>query len=94
MSGVVDSATPQGASIHEILGYVTPTNLGAKPRRSLKNQKYPPKLPLLLEGMKCSIDIIPVLIRLKFEDHDLLLLKYVRDEMYESILVGPGAPIQ
>ena len=44
--------------------------------------------------MMCSVDIIPALIRLKFEDHDLLLLKDVKDEPYESVLMGHGAPIQ
>ena len=48
----------------------------------MKNQKYLPKLSLLLEGMTCSVNIIPTLIRLKFEDYDLLLLKDVWDEPY------------
>ena len=65
-----------------------------KLRNPSRNKKYPPKLPPLLEGMKCSVDIIPALIRLKFEDHDLLFLKYVRDDPYESILTGPGASIR
>ena len=34
------------------------------------------------------------MIRLKFDNHDLLLLKDVRDEPYESISMGPGAPIR
>ena len=74
---------PQGVSAHEILGYVTPMHPGAKLRQLSKNQKYPPKLSPLPEGMKCSVDIIPMLIRLKFEDHDLLLLKEVRNDPYE-----------
>ena len=93
-SGDIESATPWGVSVHEILVYVTPTRPGAKPRQLSKNQKYPPKMSSLPEGMKCLVDIIPALIRLKFEDHDLLLLKYVRDKPYESIPVGPDAPIQ
>ena len=44
--------------------------------------------------MTCSVDIIPALIRLKFEDHDLLLLKDVQDEPYESVPMVPSAPIQ
>ena len=40
------------------------------------------------------VNIIPILIRLKLEDHDLLLLKYVRDEPYESVPMGLGAPIR
>ena len=46
------------------------------------------------EGTTCLVDIIPALIRLKFKDHDLLLLKYVWDETYESVPTVPGAPIQ
>ena len=92
-SRVVESMAPQGVSVNDILGYVSPTRLGAKPWQLLKNHKYPPKLPPLLEGMKCSVDIIPTLIRLKFDDHDLLLLKYVWDEPYESVMTTPGGPI-
>ena len=44
--------------------------------------------------MKCSIDIIPALIRLKFDDHDLLLLKDVPDEPYESITTMLDGPVQ
>ena len=44
--------------------------------------------------MTCSVDIIPALIKLKFEDHDLLLLKDVWDEPYKSVLTVLGAPIQ
>ena len=93
-SRAIESMAPRGVSVHEILGYVTPTPSGATLRKPLKNLKYPPKLSPLSEGMKCSINIIPALIRLKFEDHDLLPLKDVRDEPYESILTGPGALIQ
>ena len=60
----------------------------------MKSQKYPSKLPPLPERMTCSVDIILALIRLKFEDHDLLLLKDVWDEPYESVSKVPDAPIQ
>ena len=43
--------------------------------------------------MTSLVNIIPALIRLKFEDHDFLLLKYVWDEPYESVLKIPGALI-
>ena len=44
--------------------------------------------------MTCSVDIIPALIRLNFDNHKLLLLKYVQDEPYESIHMTPGGSIQ
>ena len=44
--------------------------------------------------MTFLVDIIPALIKLKFEDHDFLLLKYVQDEPYELIPTGSGALIQ
>ena len=44
--------------------------------------------------MKCSVDIILVLIRLKFDDHDLLLLKDVQDDPYESVTTAIGGPVQ
>ena len=92
--GGVESVAPQGVSVHEILGYVTPTCPRAKLRYLPRNQKYPPKFPPLPEGMKCSVDIIPALIMLKFYNHDLLLLRDVRDDPYESVPTGPGAPIR
>ena len=80
--------------MNDILGYVSPTHPGSKPWKLLKKQKYPPKMPPLPEGMTCSVDIIPTLIRLKFDDHDLILLKDVQDEPYESVHTAPGGPIQ
>ena len=35
-----------------------------------------------------------MLIRLKFNDNDLIFLKDVRDEPYESVHTTPGGPIQ
>ena len=72
-----ESVSPRGVSMNDILGYVAPMCLGAKPRQMSNNQKYPPKLSALPKGMTCSVDIIPALIRLKFDDYDLLFLKYV-----------------
>ena len=93
-SGVVASTVPLGVLVNDILGYIAPTHPGTKPQQLSKKQKYPPKLRLLPEGMKCSIDTIPALIWLKFDDHDLLLLKYVRDKPYEFVTIAPGEPIQ
>ena len=42
----------------------------------------------------CSVDIIPALIRLNFNDYDLILLKYVWDKPYESVHMMPSDPIQ
>ena len=44
--------------------------------------------------MTCSIDIILLLRRLKFDNHELLLFKDVRDEPYESVMTAPGGPVQ
>ena len=85
---------PRGVFVNCILGYVAPMRPGEKLRQPTKSQKYPLKLSSLLKGMMCLVDIIPSLIRLKFEDHDLLLLKDVWDEPYKSVLMVPGAPIQ
>ena len=40
------------------------------------------------------MDIIISLVRMKYEDHDLLLLKDVADDPYESFPLVPGAPIE
>ena len=93
-SGVVEPALPQGVSVNDNLGYVAPMCLGTKPWQLLKNQKYSPKLPPLPKGMTCSIYIIPAFIRLKFDDHDLLFLKDVRDNPYESVMTKPSGLIQ
>ena len=44
--------------------------------------------------MTCTMDIIPALIKVKYEDHDLLLLKDVADEPYVSLPSVLGAPIE
>ena len=43
--------------------------------------------------MTCSVDIIPALVKMKYENHDLLLLKDVADEPYQLVPMVPGAPI-
>ena len=40
------------------------------------------------------MDIIPVLVKIKYEDHILLLLKDVADEPYEFFPSVPSAPIK
>ena len=58
-SGAMVSLTPRGMSINDILGYVAPTQPGAKPQKLTKNQKYQLKVSSLPEGMQCIVDIIP-----------------------------------
>ena len=71
---------PRGVSINDIPGYVALTWLGAKPRKLTKNQRYPPNLLSLPEGMTCLMDIIAALVKMTYEDHDLLLLKDITEE--------------
>ena len=73
---------PRGVSINDIPRYVAPTWPGKKPRKLTKNQRYSPKFSSLPEGMTFPMDIIPALVKMKYEDHDLLLLKDVVDEPY------------
>ena len=90
---VVKSAAPKGISINDIPRYVDPTWPGVKPRKLTKNQRYPPKLPPLPEGMIFLGDIISALTKMKYEDHDFLLLKDVTDEPYQLVPTIPSAPI-
>ena len=39
--------------------------------------------------MTCLVDIIPTLVKMKYEYHDFLLLKDVTDELYQSVLMIP-----
>ena len=85
---------PRGVYVNDILGYVTPMHPGVKPRQPTKSHKYPPKFLPLSKGMNFLVDIIHALIKLKFEYHDLLLLKDVLDDPYELVLMEPSASIQ
>ena len=44
--------------------------------------------------MTCTVDIIPDLVKIKYEYHDLLLLKDVANDPYESLPLVPCAPIE
>ena len=85
---------PRVVFINDIPGYVAPTQPGVKPRKLTKNHRYPPKLPPLLEGMTCPVDIIPALVKMKYEYHDLLLLKDVSEKTYQLLQMVPSTPIQ
>ena len=80
---------PRGVYINDIPRYVAPM----QGRNLTKNQRYTPKLSPLPEGMTCLVDIIPALVKMKYEDHDLLLLKDVADEPYQSVPTVSGVPI-
>ena len=92
-SGVVESTVPRGVSINDIPGYAAPMQPRAKPRNLTENKSYPLKLSLLPEGMTFLGDIISSLTKMKYEDHDLLLLKGVTNEPYQSVPMIPGAYI-
>ena len=81
-SGDVKSMALRGISINDIPRYVSPTQLGEKLRKLTKNEWYLLKLFSLPEGMTFLVDIITALVNMRYEDHDLLLLKDVSEEPY------------
>ena len=72
-SGVVESSSHAGLSTADIPGYVPPCHPNAKPMAVSKNQKDSVKLPGILQGMICTSHIVPSLIRMKYEDNDMLV---------------------
>ena len=48
----------------------------------------------IAQGMVCTSDIVPALMQLKFEDHNLLALGDVMKETYSPIVSIEGVPIE
>ena len=83
--GAMESSARIGVSIADIPGYVPPTRPVANPRKMTKNQKYPMKMPTIPQGMACTMDIVPALMGMKYDDHDMLA--------YTEITKGPYVPM-
>ena len=79
-----------GVSIADIPRYVSPTQPVSKPRRITKNQKYPVKMLAIPQGMPCMTDIVPMLMVLKYADHDLLASTTITEETYEPMVAVGG----
>ena len=47
----------------------------------------------LPKGMVCSKDIVPALVQMKYNDHDLLMLEDVANEPYVSFPIVKGGEI-
>ena len=50
-------------------------------------------MPPLLQGMVCTTNIVLALMKMKYKDHDLLLLRDVVNELYDSLPSITGRPI-
>ena len=70
----MESTPHEGVSAKDIPGYIPPYRHGVQPRKLTKNQKYQVKMSTIPQGMVCTTDIVPVLIQMKYVDHDLLAL--------------------
>ena len=61
--------------------------------RSIKNQEYQVKIPAIPQGMVCTVDIVPMLMHMKYEDHDMLVLKEITVDPYVWMVVVEGGSI-
>ena len=50
-------------------------------------------MPSMPKGMVYTTDIVPTLMKMKYEDHDLLTLQNVANDPYDSLPSVPGGPI-
>ena len=48
---------------------------------------------MIPQGMVCTFDIVPVMMRMKYKDHDLLTLEDVAHEPYMPMVAVGGGPI-
>ena len=46
------------------------------------------------QGIVCTTDIVPVLMQMKYDDHDLLALKDVMKQPYVLMVAGGYGPIK
>ena len=50
-------------------------------------------MPVIPQGMACTIDIVPMLMQMKYEDHDLIALEDVVHEPYVPMVAVEGGSI-
>ena len=79
---VMDSTVRVGVSIKDIPSYIPPSQPDARSRKPTKNQRYQISMPSIPQGKVCTFDIVPTLMQLRYEDHDLLSLEDVTKDPY------------
>ena len=89
----MESSSHVGVSVANIPAYVPPTRPIANPRKMTKNQKYPVKMPTIPQVMACTTDIVPVLMGMKYDDHDMLASTEITKGPYVPMVAVGGGPI-
>ena len=80
-------------SVKDIPEYIPPSQPSAKPKNPTKNQKYRVRMSAIPQGMVCTFGIMSTLIKMKYDDRDLLVLEDVMSEPYASMVAIRGGPI-
>ena len=91
--GVMEYAIKTCVFVKYILGYVPPSRPGAQAKKPTKNQRYHIWMSGVPHGIVCTSDIVPALMQMKYEYHDLLALEDVTKESYLSVVSVEGALI-
>ena len=58
--------------------YVPPCTPSAKPRNLTKKHRYPVKTMTIPQGMECTIDTVPYILKMKYDDQYLLASTKIR----------------
>ena len=90
----MDFVARAGVSIKDILGYIPPSHPGVQDKKPKKNQRYQIRISMIPQGMVCTSDIVPALMKIEYEYHDLLAFKDVMKEPYLPIVSIEGASIE
>ena len=62
-----------------------------KMRNLTKNQRYPVRIPAIPQGMQCTMDIVPFIMRMRYEEHGMLALMDITANPYVPMTqVGGG----
>ena len=78
----------------DIPGYIPPSHPSAKAQKPMKNQKYQIKISSIPQGMICTMDILYVLMQLKYEYHNLISIEDIAKDPYVSMIVVKKGPIE
>ena len=58
----------------------------------MKNQKYPVKMPAIPKEMKCTFEIAPCLVKMKYDNHGLLAFTECTVDPFEKRIGKEGDP--
>ena len=83
----------KGVIVDEILGFTLPRKACEPKLKLTKNQRYPVKMCGIPQGMHLTLNIVPFLTKMTYNNHDLLAYLECTTEPFDLQQQGDGGHV-